>query len=100
LGGAGYRVLVAKDGSAALDVIAGEGDAIAAGLSDVVVPRLSGLDLAARLADLSPPTRVVLWSGYPPSPGDAGGNVIAVPHEPGDPEALLRALARAVAAAR
>jgi PAS domain S-box-containing protein len=100
LGGAGYRVLVAKDGVAALDVMAREGDAVAAVLSDVVMPRLSGPELAARLAELSPRTRVVLWSGYPQGTSEPGPNVTAVLPKPVDPDALLRALARAVAASR
>ncbi len=97
LGSAGYRVLTAKDGVAALETIEKEGDRVAIVLSDVVMPRLSGIDLAARLAEIRPATRVVLWSGYPQGIGAQGANVFAVLPKPVEPEALLRTLARAAA---
>jgi two-component system cell cycle sensor histidine kinase/response regulator CckA len=96
LSGAGYRVLTAKDGIAALEVLE-KHEEIALVLSDVVMPRLSGVDLAARLAESRPALRLVLWSGYPQGVATPGGNVAAVLPKPVEPEALLKALARAAA---
>jgi two-component system, cell cycle sensor histidine kinase and response regulator CckA len=60
----GYRVLEASDGEAALQHCrehAGEIDLL---LSDVVMPRMSGRDLRAQVAEISPQTRVLFTSGY------------------------------------
>ena len=62
---AGFRVLVAPDGLAALRLAEAEAGPIDAVVSDLVMPRLKGPELAARLRVLRPHIRVLHISGYP-----------------------------------
>jgi CheY-like chemotaxis protein len=61
---AGYRVLEACQGEQALEMVAQFDGAIHLLLTDVVMPRMSGQDLAERLAVLKPKTAVLYVSGY------------------------------------
>jgi signal transduction histidine kinase/ActR/RegA family two-component response regulator len=61
---AGYHVLTAKDGVEALQIIGERGASIGAVLTDVVMPRMRGTELAERLVHLLPHTKVILMSGY------------------------------------
>ncbi|WP_285690084.1 ATP-binding protein [Actinoplanes sp. NBRC 103695] len=64
LAGAGYRVLSADGGRQALELAAlHEGD-IDLLVSDVVMPGMLGNELAERLTDIRPGTRVLFMSGY------------------------------------
>jgi PAS domain S-box-containing protein len=60
----GYRVLTAKDPQEALQVAEREGESIDLALTDVIMPVMSGRDLAARLAQLRPSLKVLYMSGY------------------------------------
>jgi len=60
----GYTVLEAADGIEALDVYANHGESIAAVVSDIVMPRLTGVELATRIKQYNPAMPVVLVSGY------------------------------------
>jgi PAS domain S-box-containing protein len=60
----GYRVLEAPSAEAALDVVQRHSGVIHLLLTDVVMPGMSGRDLARRLAALRPETRVIYMSGY------------------------------------
>jgi PAS domain S-box-containing protein len=60
----GYRVLVAGDGSEALQISEQHAGPIHLLLSDVVMPHLSGPELAKRLLKQRPSTRVLFMSGY------------------------------------
>jgi signal transduction histidine kinase len=64
LGTAGYHVLAAKDGVEALQIARGCGQSIGALLTDVVMPNMRGTELAARLGNLLPETKVIFMSGY------------------------------------
>jgi signal transduction histidine kinase/CheY-like chemotaxis protein len=61
---AGYHVLAAKDGVEALQVAKDCGQSIGALLTDVVMPRMRGTELAARLSNLLPEMKVIYMSGY------------------------------------
>ncbi len=62
--GAGYSVLEATDGNEALRVAREYRRTIDLLLTDVVMPELTGLELAHRLAEFRPEMRVLLVSGY------------------------------------
>jgi signal transduction histidine kinase/CheY-like chemotaxis protein len=61
---AGFRVLAAKDGLEALEIAKEAGPSISALLTDVVMPRMRGPELAARLCQVRPDLRVIFMSGY------------------------------------
>ena len=65
LGHLGYRVLVARHGEEAL-AVAGREPAIDLLLTDVVMPGLGGPEVARRLREIRPGTRVLYISGYAP----------------------------------
>jgi PAS domain S-box-containing protein len=64
LGSHGYTVLEAHDGDEALRVCAQHAGTIDLLISDVIMPHLSGPQLAQRITSLRPTTRVLFLSGY------------------------------------
>jgi CheY-like chemotaxis protein len=64
LGEAGFRVHEAVDGVEALDVIRGGTADLDNVLTDIVMPRLNGVQLLQSLALLRPDLPVILMSGY------------------------------------
>jgi signal transduction histidine kinase/ActR/RegA family two-component response regulator len=61
---AGFRVLAAKDGVEALRFATEHRNSIGALLTDVVMPRMRGTELAARLSALNPELKVIYMTGY------------------------------------
>ncbi|MEM9553031.1 MAG: ATP-binding protein [Acidobacteriota bacterium] len=64
LRGRGYRVLEAADGLEALEVFTAADDAVHLLLTDVMMPKLKGPELADRLLLRAPGLRVIYMSGY------------------------------------
>jgi len=60
----GYSVLEARDGLDALSVTRNHGSKIHLAITDVVMPQMSGGELAKELDTLRPETRVLFVSGY------------------------------------
>ena len=60
----GYKVLEARDGKSALEVVGQNGKHIDLLLSDVVMRGMSGPDLGTRLAQSHPEMKIVYMSGY------------------------------------
>ena len=60
----GYAILEARNGSEALDIVAAHTGPIHLMVTDVVMPHMSGRELAQRLATVRPETRVLFMSGY------------------------------------
>ena len=60
----GYQVLVAADGASGLDLARAHAGAIALLLTDVVMPHMSGPELARTLLGERPDLRVIFMSGY------------------------------------
>src|ERR1019366_1810307 len=60
----GYKVLVADCGEAALDICQQKGSSIDVLLTDVIMPQMSGGDLAHKLREMNPRLKVLFMSGY------------------------------------
>src|SRR6185436_19197386 len=60
----GYTVIEAGDGQRALELCQASDAAIQLVISDVVMPRMSGPELAARLAQSRPGIKILFVSGY------------------------------------
>ncbi len=60
----GYHVLLAANGEEALDVAAAHAGPIHLLISDVIMPRLNGRELARRLCPVRPDMSVLFMSGY------------------------------------
>jgi signal transduction histidine kinase len=65
LGRLNYRVLTASNGVEALEVYDLHRDKIALVLTDMIMPKMSGLDLFEALKERDPGIRVVVMTGYP-----------------------------------
>jgi signal transduction histidine kinase/CheY-like chemotaxis protein len=61
----GYNVLTAPDGEAALSIAATQQKSIDLVVTDLLMPNMGGLELATRMKQLHPETRVLFMSGYP-----------------------------------
>ena len=60
----GYRVFEAHDGRHALEVLEGLEQKPDIVVSDEVMPRLRGHELAAKIKELHPECKIILMSGY------------------------------------
>jgi PAS domain S-box-containing protein len=98
LADAGYRVLEAESGDRALELLGRDGHRPALMLTDVVMPGMSGSELAAAMAALAPGTPVLFTSGYPDGEILRRGLLepgAAFLQKPFSPEALVQAVAAA-----
>jgi PAS domain S-box-containing protein len=68
----GYQMLVASNGVEALRVSSEHTGRIHLVLTDIVMPTMNGVELAAKLAKTRPETRVLFMSGYVPEATGAG----------------------------
>lgn len=64
LGAAGYRLLVASDASEALEVYGRCSQPVDLLLTDIILPGMSGRELARKIESLCPRCRVLLMSGH------------------------------------
>jgi two-component system, cell cycle sensor histidine kinase and response regulator CckA len=89
----GYRVLEAANGREALALLSSTRDRIRLVLTDVVMPGMSGRELAARVAEARPGTPVLFTSGY--TDGEIVRRGLLEPNaafiqKPFGPEAIVR----------
>jgi two-component system cell cycle sensor histidine kinase/response regulator CckA len=93
---AGYKVLEAHDGAAAVDLFRREHDRIDLVILDLTMPRLSGRDAFRSMTAIAPDARVLFSSGYSADDMfDVSGAVglLAKPYRPQD---LVTAVRRAL----
>ena len=60
----GFEVIEAADGAEALDLVEGSADPLRVVVSDIVMPKLNGVQLLQRLSITHPGLPVILMSGY------------------------------------
>jgi two-component system, cell cycle sensor histidine kinase and response regulator CckA len=60
----GYQVAEASDGVEALETVRARGAAFAVVVSDIVMPRVNGVELLQALSESHPELPVILMSGY------------------------------------
>ena len=79
--GSGYHVVVAADGDAAIALLERAPRPVDLLVTDVVMPVMSGTDLAARVTELVADDRVLFVSGFVPagSPSLRGAPLVAKP---------------------
>jgi CheY-like chemotaxis protein len=65
----GFTVIEAEDGLAALEAFRREQDRVDAVVTDVVMPRMNGADLAQAIDRLRPGTKLLFISGHPERAG-------------------------------
>jgi len=90
---AGYQVSTYTSAQAAIDTVVASQQHVDLLLTDVVMPRMSGPDLARRMKALQPDTRVLFMSGYADALLDAQGALapdITILSKPFSAPALLR----------
>ncbi|HVX41490.1 MAG TPA: PAS domain S-box protein [Gemmatimonadaceae bacterium] len=102
LADAGYQVLEACDGLEALEVLRGLREPIDMLISDVMMPRMSGTELAAQFQRLQPGSPILLMSGYmdEESVRRSFADPSAVLPKPFSPEVLLARVEEAIGAKR
>ena len=91
----GYTVLVAADGPEAIALCERSAGPIHLLLTDLVMPHMSGRELAGRLASIRPAMKVLYMSGYAEvvtASHDLGATHAALLQKPITPESLLRKL--------
>ncbi len=98
LSGAGYRILTAENGVAALSMCENQETPVDLLLTDVVMPGMSGRELSRQFRTISPATKVLFMSGYTDNVAalrnevDADAVFLQKPFEPYDLAAAVRAV--------
>ncbi|GGE53959.1 hypothetical protein GCM10007276_33840 [Agaricicola taiwanensis] len=92
----GYSATWVKDAAAALDIMAWQSERFDAVFSDVVMPGMSGIELARRLREERPALPVVLATGYSDALAENGTNDFEVLQKPYSAARLAEALKRAL----
>jgi CheY-like chemotaxis protein len=64
----GYHCLEAGDGAEALEVLESDGDSVNLILTDMLMPRMTGTELAFEVARTRPAMRIMFMSGYSDDP--------------------------------
>jgi signal transduction histidine kinase/CheY-like chemotaxis protein len=100
LGRAGYTVIEAQDGEEALQMVRLHEQTIDLVITDVVMAKLGGLELARRLAQEKPGLPILLMSGYNREEMPSDDPAIGFLQKPFTPGELLHRVATLLARAR
>ncbi len=92
----GYRVLEAGDGQEAMDLVRQLEEPVDLLLTDVVMPRVGGAELARQLLESRPGLQVVYMSGYTEQAGSLPQSAL----QKGEPVLVLKPLSTELLAAR
>ena len=94
----GFGVLQAGDGVEALELLKSQGQFVDAVVSDILMPRMNGVELMRKLSSTDPELPVLLMSGYPSRELSAQGIQVpcSVLSKPFAPEHLLAEVRRCV----
>jgi nitrogen-specific signal transduction histidine kinase/CheY-like chemotaxis protein len=103
LAGSGYQVIAGRNGAEALEAVRARGGRVDILLTDVVMPRMTGTELAAALAGEQPGVKVLFMTGHTDDAGLLGrfaAGEAEVIQKPFTSEALLAHLRRLLGPAR
>jgi signal transduction histidine kinase/CheY-like chemotaxis protein len=102
LGQAGYRTLEASDGQQALDLYTVHARNIVMLVTDVVMPRMGGIELAELIRKANATLPILFVTGYVEQSDALHDSTVAAPLllKPFSPEALLRAVQSALQGAK
>lgn len=89
-----FSVIAAENGEDALEKIRGRIESIHLLLTDAVMPRLGGVELAERLLALQPTLKVLVMSGYAEQSGNSKANQFPRIQKPFTIKALLQSIDR------
>ena len=95
---AGYQTIEASDGQQALDLFMVHAQSIVMVVTDVVMPRMGGIELAKRLRTMQPGVRLLFVTGYVDQRETLHEQGAPVLLKPFSPDALLKAVAAALGA--
>jgi PAS domain S-box-containing protein len=93
----GYKTCWVPTGAAAIEYLAENPDTVSAVFTDVVMPGMSGVELATELGKRLPGLPVILTSGYSHVLAEEGSHGFTLIHKPYSADAVARALDAAVA---
>ena len=96
----GYETLFAADAESALDLLQGQSEPIDLVFTDVVMPGMSGVELAQKIRQLRPTLPVVLTSGYSHVLVEEGAHGFPLLHKPYSVDSLSKALGEHLRTAR
>jgi two-component system, cell cycle sensor histidine kinase and response regulator CckA len=88
----GYVVTAVCDGEEAMTMLRQRDFAFDLVLSDVVMPKKSGYEIAAEVKRRKPTMPVLLWSGYPGKPGQVPLPSVKLLDKPVEPRVLFQAI--------
>lgn len=88
----GYRVEAYSSAEIALKAFLHHPERVDLVISDVVMPEMSGPELASKMRRTRPDLPVILWTGYNPASAQLGGRPAAVLEKPVEPVSLARAV--------
>jgi two-component system, cell cycle sensor histidine kinase and response regulator CckA len=103
LAGSGYQVVSGRNGAEALEAVRAHGGRVDLLLTDLVMPRMSGAELAAALSGEQPGLKVLYMTGHTDDPALLGGvdvGAVELIQKPFTSEALLGLVRRLLGPAR